>query len=118
MIRTYVSGLLYVGGAPSYKPRRWVMWKDSRLVHILLLLFALGHWTILVLGKSPSFKPSPHYNLEIDAANIKAFNSNGACVIHLAHPGVTAGVFMYSKSYCRVLKWVPFTRCVHLSRML
>ncbi|KAF8551250.1 hypothetical protein OG21DRAFT_1499250 [Imleria badia] len=63
--------------------RTWVMWKDSRLVHVLLSLLALGHWTILVL----------------DVVNIKAFRSNGACVIHITHPAVSSAVFMYTACY-------------------
>jgi hypothetical protein len=34
--------------------RTWVIWKNSHLVHLLLSLLALGHWTILVLGTSSS----------------------------------------------------------------
>ena len=29
---------------------RWVIWKDSRLVHILVLLATLGHWALLIAG--------------------------------------------------------------------
>lgn len=36
--------------APHEK-RRWVIWRDSRLVHILLAIITLGHWVVLALGK-------------------------------------------------------------------
>lgn len=40
-----------------------------------------------------------YYSLALDVANIKAFRSNGVCVVHLTHPAVSAGVFMYSKPH-------------------
>ena len=35
----------------SHEKRRWVIWRDSRLVHILLAIITLGHWVVLALGK-------------------------------------------------------------------
>ncbi|KAH0835769.1 hypothetical protein J3R83DRAFT_9607 [Lanmaoa asiatica] len=63
--------------------RTWLIWKNHRLVHIILLIVTLGHWTILALG----------------VANIKAFKSNGVCVVYLAQPTLSAGVFAYTMCY-------------------
>ncbi|KAI9567132.1 hypothetical protein HD554DRAFT_1027648 [Boletus coccyginus] len=63
--------------------RTWVIWKNSRLVHLLLLLLALGHWTILVTN----------------TATVKASGLNGVCVIHYTQPAVTAGVYVYTMCY-------------------
>ncbi|KAF8428921.1 hypothetical protein L210DRAFT_3114504 [Boletus edulis BED1] len=53
------------------------------IVHLLLLLLSLGHWSVLAL----------------DTVNIKSFRSNGACTIYLMHPAVSAGVFVYTMCY-------------------
>ncbi|KAI9567127.1 hypothetical protein HD554DRAFT_1026886 [Boletus coccyginus] len=63
--------------------RTWVIWKNSRFVHLLLLLLALGHWTILVTG----------------TATVKISWLNGVCVTHFTQPGVTAGVYVYTVCY-------------------
>ena len=34
---------------------RWMIWKDSRLVHALLFLLALGQWTLFVVGTCAHF---------------------------------------------------------------
>ncbi|KAG8215902.1 hypothetical protein J3R82DRAFT_7872, partial [Butyriboletus roseoflavus] len=65
--------------------RTWVIWKYSRLVHILLLLLALGQWTILV----------------INATTVKSLTSNGVCVMYLTQPAAAAGAYVYSEPrYC------------------
>jgi len=53
------------------------------LVHLLLLLLALGHWTILAL----------------DVANFKAFRSDRVCVVQSIHPAVNAGALVYTTCY-------------------
>jgi len=63
--------------------RTWVIWKDSRLVHALLLLIALGQWTILA----------------IDVAYIKSSELDGACVVHDTNPALSALIFMYTVCY-------------------
>ncbi|KAF8547862.1 hypothetical protein OG21DRAFT_839423 [Imleria badia] len=62
--------------------RTWVIWKDSRLVHTVLLVFALGHWIVLAL----------------DAANLQAIGKND-CIIDITHPALNAAVFVYSLCY-------------------
>ncbi|KAI9462117.1 hypothetical protein HD554DRAFT_1476745 [Boletus coccyginus] len=63
--------------------RTWVIWKNSRPVHLLLLLLALGHWTILLT----------------DSAFLRASKSNGVCVSYYTQPMVIAGVFVYTMCY-------------------
>lgn len=43
-----------VGHAAAHTWRRWMIWKDSRWVHALLLVLSLGQWGMLVFGTSPS----------------------------------------------------------------
>ncbi|KAH0835765.1 hypothetical protein J3R83DRAFT_9603 [Lanmaoa asiatica] len=63
--------------------RTWVIWKDSRLVHILLLIMALGHWIVLAL----------------DVTNLQATKLNGKCAVHVVRPEMNAIVFVYSLCY-------------------
>jgi hypothetical protein len=63
--------------------RTWVIWKNSPLVHTLLILLTLGHWTILAL----------------EAADFKAFRSNGVCIVQFMDPAVFAGAVVYTMCY-------------------
>ncbi|KAF8122316.1 hypothetical protein EV363DRAFT_1182992 [Boletus edulis] len=80
----HISGAIAIGASSAnLMIRTWVIWQNSRPVHLLLLLLSLGHWTVLAL----------------DTVNIKSFRSNGACTIYLMHPAVSAGVFVYTMCY-------------------
>ncbi|KAG9312725.1 hypothetical protein JVU11DRAFT_7152 [Chiua virens] len=46
--------------------RTWVIWEDSRLVHILVLLAAVGHCTMLIINLS----------------NVKSTEPNGVCSLY------------------------------------
>ncbi|KAG9312737.1 hypothetical protein JVU11DRAFT_7167 [Chiua virens] len=77
------GGTAVACASTNFMIRTWVIWKNSRLVHILIFLVALGHCTLLI----------------IDWANIKATKSQGACVIYIQNPQVSAGVYVYTVSY-------------------
>ncbi|KAG6373700.1 hypothetical protein JVT61DRAFT_6374 [Boletus reticuloceps] len=63
--------------------RTWVIWKDTRLVHILLVVFALGQWIVLAL----------------DVANLHPTQIPGGCRIYITHQAVNAAVLVYSVCY-------------------
>ncbi|KAN0078411.1 hypothetical protein V8E55_010468 [Tylopilus felleus] len=60
--------------------RAWVIWKDSRLVRMLLLILVLGHWVILAL----------------DVANLQGAQIGTRCVVVVARPALNGAVFIYS----------------------
>ncbi|KAN0080309.1 hypothetical protein V8E55_009875 [Tylopilus felleus] len=60
--------------------RTWVIWKDSRIVHALLVFLALAQWTLLV----------------IDVTMISATEMDGVCQVHLRYPQMNAIAIMYS----------------------
>ncbi|KAN0093214.1 hypothetical protein V8E55_003998 [Tylopilus felleus] len=45
-----LGGIAVACSSTNFMIRTWVIWKDSRLVHALLFLLALGQWTLLVVG--------------------------------------------------------------------
>lgn len=78
-----------------------MIWKDSRLVHVLLLVFAFGHWIVLALGTNQSsgifvfVLALTHRTLRSDVANLQA--SDGECLVHVVHPRLNAAIFVYSE---------------------
>ncbi|KAF8439870.1 hypothetical protein L210DRAFT_2185642 [Boletus edulis BED1] len=72
----------------NFMIRTWVIWRDSRLVHALLLFLALGHWTMLA----------------IDVVNIRAINVGHVCDLYLNHPQMDAITLIYTMGIdCLVL---------------
>jgi len=79
-----ISGTIAIGcSSTNLMIRTWVIWKDSRLIHILLSLAALGHWTVLIL----------------DMANLRSWGSDGDCIVSLVHPSLGATLFVYTMCY-------------------
>ncbi|KAN0080267.1 hypothetical protein V8E55_009833 [Tylopilus felleus] len=60
--------------------RTWVIWKDSRWVHALLLFLALGQLAVLVE----------------DVAITHPVNVNGVCEVYLKYPRLNAATFIYT----------------------
>ncbi|KAF8555170.1 hypothetical protein OG21DRAFT_1521937 [Imleria badia] len=58
----------------------WAVWKDSRLVHALLVLLALGQWTLLA----------------IEVATISSIIINGVDQVYLRLPQVNAATNIYT----------------------
>ncbi|KAF8129015.1 hypothetical protein EV363DRAFT_1400260 [Boletus edulis] len=83
-IRTAISADIALGcSSMNFMIRTWVIWKDTRLVHILLVIFALGQWIVLAL----------------DVANLRPTQIPGGCKIYITHREVNAAVLVYSVCY-------------------
>ncbi|KAI9568751.1 hypothetical protein HD554DRAFT_712493 [Boletus coccyginus] len=67
----------------NFAVRTWVIWKDSRLVHALLLFLGLGQCTMFV----------------IDRATSRVTNENGFCEIYFNYPQINVAVFGYTMVY-------------------
>jgi len=80
MIAAIVGDIAMGCASANFMIRTWVIWKDSHLVHALLLFFALGHWIVLAL----------------DVANLRPFNIHGRCGVTMIHSEINAAVFLYS----------------------
>ncbi|KAF8452288.1 hypothetical protein L210DRAFT_2024675 [Boletus edulis BED1] len=79
-----ISGDIALGcSSMNFMIRTWVIWKDTRLVHILLVIFALGQWIVLAL----------------DVANLRPTQIPGGCKIYITHREVNAAVLVYSVCY-------------------
>ncbi|KAG2136339.1 uncharacterized protein EDB93DRAFT_784624 [Suillus bovinus] len=63
--------------------RTWIIWKTSYLLRLLLVLFSLGHWTMLTL-----FLATTH-----------ASTSNGVCIISFVKRAYTSAVVIYGMLY-------------------
>jgi hypothetical protein len=54
----------------TFTLRRWVIWKDSCLVHALLLLLALGQWILMMIRTGTSsqsfFRLTPSFFRNVD----------------------------------------------------
>ncbi|KAH0834159.1 hypothetical protein J3R83DRAFT_11464, partial [Lanmaoa asiatica] len=61
----------------------WVIWKDSRLVHVLLLLLSLGQWSALVFNV-----------ITIDSGEV-----DGICEVSFSIPQVYAASLIYTMCY-------------------
>ncbi|KAG9312687.1 hypothetical protein JVU11DRAFT_7105 [Chiua virens] len=78
------GGIAIACSSTNFMIRTWMIWKDSRLVHILVLLAAVGHWTMII----------------IDWVNIKpTTNSIGACSDYIVSLPINAGIYMYTMWY-------------------
>ncbi|KAF8555171.1 hypothetical protein OG21DRAFT_937355 [Imleria badia] len=76
-----VSGVIALGSSSmNFLTRTWVVWKDSRLVHALLVLLALGQWTMLAV-----------------VMMIRLINVNGVDQVLISHPQVNAATNLYSE---------------------
>jgi len=64
--------------------RTWVIWKESRWAHALLLLLALGQWTMMVI--------------EV-VVNIKTINVDGVCEAYVNYPQIDAAALIYTTLY-------------------
>jgi hypothetical protein len=53
-----------------------------------------------------------HHNLELEAADFKAFRSNGVCIVQFMDPAVFAGAVVYSKSHYYIQSGVLFNRSI------
>ncbi|KAN0093213.1 hypothetical protein V8E55_003997 [Tylopilus felleus] len=59
-------GIAVACSSTNFTIRTWMIWKDSRLVHALLFLLALGQWTLFV----------------VVVAFLKPINTDGFCDIY------------------------------------
>ena len=74
-----------------------MIWKDSRWVHALLLLLALGQWTLVVIRTCASSHIFPRLTpfLEV-AVNLRTININGFCEAYLIYPQMDVAALIYS----------------------
>ncbi|KAG2144529.1 hypothetical protein DEU56DRAFT_207801 [Suillus clintonianus] len=63
--------------------RTWLIWKTSYLMRLLLVLFSLGHWTILTLF----------------LATARASTTNGVCMLHFVNPAYASATVIYGMFY-------------------
>ncbi|KAI9462119.1 hypothetical protein HD554DRAFT_1477289 [Boletus coccyginus] len=83
IIMAITSDIAVGAASTNLMIRTWVIWKNSRSVHLLLSLLTLGHWTILITNM----------------ASIRASRLNEICVFHSVLPGVAVGAFLYTMCY-------------------
>ncbi|KAG1776619.1 hypothetical protein EV702DRAFT_1107856 [Suillus placidus] len=67
--------------------RTWLIWKTSYLLRLSLVLFSLGHWTMLALF----------------VATTRASTQTGLCRIHFVNPAYASAVLIYGMFYDLVL---------------
>ncbi|KAG1738923.1 uncharacterized protein EDB91DRAFT_1082617 [Suillus paluster] len=63
--------------------RTWIIWTNSYLLRLLLVVLSLGHWTILTLF----------------VASARASSTNGMCMITFVNPAYSSAVVIYGMSY-------------------
>ncbi|KAG1877345.1 hypothetical protein F4604DRAFT_1759415 [Suillus subluteus] len=63
--------------------RTWVIWKNSRVLRLLLVLSSLGYWTLLTLF----------------LASARSSTINGVCMIKFVNPAYASAVVIYVMLY-------------------
>ncbi|KAG0696012.1 hypothetical protein DFH29DRAFT_953104 [Suillus ampliporus] len=63
--------------------RPWIIWENSYMMRLLLVLLSLGHWTSLALF----------------VATARASTQNGVCMIHFVNPAYCSAVVIYGMFY-------------------
>jgi len=77
---TYISVDVALGCSSAiFMIRAWLIWKDSRWIHVLLVVLALGQWTIMVYGISL----------------LRLIDTDGLCMVYFDHTQVNAAAFIY-----------------------
>ncbi|KAF8555169.1 hypothetical protein OG21DRAFT_936705 [Imleria badia] len=77
---TVLGDIAMASSSMNFLIRTWVIWKDSRLVHALLVLLVLGQWTMLV----------------VDVTMIRSININGVDEVYMSHPQTNAVAILYT----------------------
>ncbi|KAF8555167.1 hypothetical protein OG21DRAFT_936775 [Imleria badia] len=75
-----LASIVMASSSSNFLIRTWVIWKDSRLVHVLLVLLVLGHWTMLA----------------VDVTTVRSININGVGRVFIGHPQVNAATIIYT----------------------
>ncbi|KAG1816985.1 hypothetical protein EV424DRAFT_1046207 [Suillus variegatus] len=83
LITTFATNAAIGCSTTNLMIRTWLIWKTSYLLRLLLVLFSLGHWTMLTLF----------------LVTTRASTRSGVCMMSFIKPAYTSAVIIYGMLY-------------------